>query len=86
MRHAPALLSDIEVETEAKRVAQEVIKQFANADMIWEGPENWKPVRDELRKRLTEIVNQHLPNTLQHLWAEFYLNLTPAPRSVFRAG
>jgi hypothetical protein len=79
LRHPPPLLPDVEVETEAERVAREVLKQFANADMIWEGPENWKPVRDELRKRLAEIVNQHLPNTLQQLWYEFSMNLTSAP-------
>jgi hypothetical protein len=79
LRHPPPLPPDVEVESEARRVAQEVVKQFSNADLIWEGPENWKPVRDELRKRLTDIVNQHLPGTLQQLWTEFYLNLTPAP-------
>ncbi len=79
LRRPPPVPPDVEVEPEAKRVAHEVLKQFDNADMTWEGPENWEAVRDELQKRLAEMVRQHLPHTLQQLWYEFTLNLTPAP-------
>ena len=78
MRNTPSLQTGVEAESEANRVAQEIVRQFANAAAIWEGPENWKPVHDGLKASLTSVVNEHLPNTLQQLWTEFYLNLTPA--------
>ncbi len=42
-------------------------------------PTAWKNLTVKLKKRLADVVEQHLPDTLSGLWKELVLNLTPAP-------
>jgi hypothetical protein len=41
--------------------------------------DHWKPVQTVFRKKLAKIVREHLPTTLERLWGELTMNLTPAP-------
>ncbi|MBS1727135.1 MAG: AAA family ATPase [Armatimonadetes bacterium] len=53
-------------------------QRFASAERSFRSPENWKKVQSSLRSVLNNVVDAHLPNTLEKLWMEITLNLTPA--------
>jgi len=79
LRQMPTLPTRVDAETQAERVANVILSQFRTAEITFERPANWKPVKDKLTKTLADIVNEHLPNTLQKLWCELTLSLTSAP-------
>lgn len=75
----PAIPSKVDAASEAHRVAGLIIKQFQEAERLWEEPDDWVAVRKALNLRLSRIVRDHLPQTLGQVWNEIALNLTPAP-------
>jgi len=49
------------------------------ARSVFEGPNNWQPVKAKLTEVLSGIVSTHLPDTISRLWCELSMNLTAAP-------
>ena len=64
--------------TESNRIAQEILSRLAEADRVWEGPERWDTVKKGLKTACSEIVQSHMPRTLQAVWLELLFALTPA--------
>jgi energy-coupling factor transporter ATP-binding protein EcfA2 len=79
LRQIPPAPSVIDADGNAERLVKKVLSQFREADETFDGPTNWKPVKEKLTKTLASIVNEHLPHTLEKLWRELALNLTAAP-------
>lgn len=79
VRQTPPVPERVDAESVADAVAETLFSQCLNAEKIWEAPSNWKPVKEALNKTLADIVNKHLPSTLERLWRELVLNLTAAP-------
>jgi hypothetical protein len=71
--------ANIDVDSEARRVGDLLRSQLLHARTVFEGPDNWKPVKEGLTRILATIVNEHLPNTLARLWCELTMTLTAAP-------
>lgn len=63
----------------AQRLVCSLAAQFTEARESFFDQEHWKPVQTALRQKLTRVVTEHLPATLQRLWLELTLNLTAAP-------
>jgi len=75
----PSLPDERHAETLGSEIAQEILRSFQQAEAAFKGPDDWKPVQAKLNDKLRDIVQQHLPNTLEKLWIELALSLTPAP-------
>jgi hypothetical protein len=72
----PALPEDDSLESE--RISQEILSRLIEADSIWEAPEHWDEVKKKLSAACLEIVQSHMPRTLQAVWSELLFVLTPA--------
>ena len=72
----PALPEDDAVES--NRIAQEILSQLAEADRVWVAPDHWDAVKKALNSACLEIVQSHMPRTLQAVWSELLFALTPA--------
>lgn len=79
LRDLPQLPEKLDVANLAFHFADNLARQFANAALIFAEPDAWKPIQEALTKKMSEIVAQHLPETLGKLWNEILLNLTSAP-------
>lgn len=79
VRQIPSAPASVNAESEAERLSQGLLSRFREANLTFEAPDNWKPVKAKLTETLAEIVKEHLPNTLEKLWCELVLNLTAAP-------
>ena len=79
LRQIPPTPSSIDADGTAESVVKKVLSHFRTADETFEAPTNWKPVKETLTQTLASIVSEHLPHTLEKLWRELALNLTPAP-------
>ncbi len=75
----PSIPNKAQAESEADLVTQKIIDTFTEAERTFESPDNWKPVKDRLKKTLGSIVQDHLPNTLEKLWYEIAFYMTSAP-------
>lgn len=64
---------------DAQRIARALTAQAADTRSNFYDQDHWKPVQAALRKKLAKVVAEHLPATLERLWAELTLNLTAAP-------
>jgi len=79
LQKPPPLPREVDARQEAQRTAQVLAARSEDARNIFQEPDRWKPVQKAFVATLTRVVDQHLPNTLQRLWAELTLNLTAAP-------
>lgn len=76
----PALTSEVtQPRAEAERVVRAYLAQAEAARDAFFEPDHWKPVQAAFTQRLARVIAEHLPATLQRLWVELTLNLTPAP-------
>jgi hypothetical protein len=60
-------------------VAGELLAECGEAEAILAEPEAWELVGKEVTLRLSAVVAQHLPSTLEALWRELAAHLSPAP-------
>lgn len=72
----PALPEDDSMESE--RIAQEIQSRLVEADNVWDAPKHWEEVKKKLSAACLEIVQSHMPRTLQAVWSELLFALTPA--------
>lgn len=58
---------------------QTIKERFDKAKEVWHAPDLWNSVKNELIKKMAEIVEEHLPKTIERLWCEIAFGLTPTP-------
>jgi hypothetical protein len=75
----PTLPGEASPREDAQRIARALAAQAAETRSNFYDQDHWKPVQAALRKKLAKVVAEHLPATLERLWAELTLNLTAAP-------
>ena len=63
----------------AAACAQAISQAWREAEATLAEPEAWEEVAKELTRRLTQVVAEHLPATLEALWRELAACLSPAP-------
>jgi len=80
LRFLPSLPESIEdVDAEATRIVERLFYLLNEADRVWNLPDKWKEVRDRLHNQCHQIVQEHLPGTLQAVWLEILMALTASP-------
>jgi hypothetical protein len=79
LQSPPPLPSELNAAQEAQRCAASLAARVEDARAIFHDPDHWKPVQAAFVKKLAKVMADHLPGTLQRLWAELTLNLTAAP-------
>jgi hypothetical protein len=62
----------------ATQLAERSLTLDAQAERLWALPERWAKIVKTLDGECRKIVEKHLPETLQKLWWEVALTLTPA--------
>lgn len=67
-----------ELEENARRIAEQCMSLDAEAERLWKLPEQWVKIVKALKEECDAIVAKHLPDTIQKLWWEIALTLTPA--------
>jgi len=67
-----------ELEENARRIAEQCMSLDAEAERLWQLPERWAKIVKVLGTECDVIVAKHLPETIQKLWWEIALTLTPA--------
>lgn len=55
----------------------ELLAAFSMAESASDEENAWRAVRSKLSSELAKVVDEHLPLTIQAVWAEIALNLTP---------
>jgi hypothetical protein len=78
LQTAPPLPNELNARQEAQRCAVTIMARIEDARGIFHDPDHWKPVQAAFVKKLAKVMADHLPRTLQRLWAELTLNLTAA--------
>lgn len=68
-----------EIDAQIGELIDELRRRFERIDQAFRQPTAWTAVVKALKTRLAEVMDRHLPDTLEGLWREFVLNLTPAP-------
>jgi DNA polymerase III delta prime subunit len=63
---------------EAQKCAESIVEQWHRADVLAEEPDAWDIVRKTLFQVLQQVVEYHLPSTVQAIWWEIAASLTPA--------
>ncbi|MCU7843838.1 MAG: AAA family ATPase [Candidatus Thiodiazotropha sp. (ex Monitilora ramsayi)] len=69
----------VENEEEIDSLISSLRDAYRDMERGFQLPTAWKNITVELKKRLADVVEQHLPDTLSGLWKELVMNLTPAP-------
>lgn len=64
---------------ESERLADEFISLAQEADQALEDPQAFGEVRKSFAQLMQEILENHLPETLEKVWKELMLTLTTAP-------
>lgn len=67
-----------ELDENAGRISEQCMSLDAEAERLWKLPEQWVKIVKALKEECDAIVAEHLPGTLQKLWWEIALTLTPA--------
>jgi energy-coupling factor transporter ATP-binding protein EcfA2 len=62
----------------AQQLAERCMALDAEAERLWVLPERWAKIVKALDNECRDIVERHLPETLQKLWWEIALVMTPA--------
>lgn len=62
----------------ARRVWDAIETENNKGAALWELPTQWAKIRDVVDKECLNIIQQHLPKTLQAVWTELAMTLTPA--------
>jgi len=63
---------------EAKRIALQIEQDCAQARNVSQEPEAWASVKQGVESALSDILVNHLPETIGRVWKEIALNLTSA--------
>ena len=79
MRTQPPLMPEVNPTEEAQSIIRALSAQTAEARENFFDQVHWKPVQDSFRRKLADVVKDHLPVTLERLWCELWMNLTSAP-------
>jgi hypothetical protein len=67
------------VEATARETAAALGRAFDRIVAVSANEAAWRAVQKRLNERLSALVGEHLPATLEALWVELAWNLTPAP-------
>lgn len=67
-----------DIPAECQRMADDLTTEWKNADIIAEEPDAWENVKKEVSHKLQSVVEKHLPETVERVWFEIALALTPA--------
>lgn len=67
-----------DVPADSQRMADDLTTEWNNANLIAEEPDAWENVKKEVSYRLQSVVEKHLPETVERVWFEIALALTPA--------
>ncbi|MFC5523206.1 AAA family ATPase [Polaromonas jejuensis] len=70
------LIDDTEVA--ASRVWSEIETENARGAALWALPDRWSNIRKVVDSECLLIIQRHLPKTLQAVWAEIAMTITPA--------
>ncbi|WP_139188755.1 ATP-binding protein [Variovorax sp. OV700] len=62
----------------ARRVWNAIEVENGRGAALWELPAQWARIRDIIDKECLAIIQQHLPKTLQAVWTELAMTMTPA--------
>ncbi len=76
--HFPEISSAIAPIVSANELCVNLFKEIEAADARRAEPQRWSNVKSALDKRLGQIVEQHLPRTIERLWMELVSYLTAA--------
>jgi hypothetical protein len=79
LRATVGLPPSLDVGPVASAVAKAIVEKCTTVSITFNAPNNWAAVRKRLTEILGDVVKSHLPDTLEALWLELVLNLTPAP-------
>ncbi len=81
--HLEQLPGDIDVNQSldvgevAAGLALELLAVFSMAESASDEENAWRAVQNKLNSELAKVVDEHLPATIQAVWAELALNMTP---------
>jgi hypothetical protein len=78
-RSVPRIPDLPSTESSADGILETITKVSGQFERVASLPAAWKAVRDEMTKRLTRVVSDHLPRTTQAVWQELVHNMLPAP-------
>jgi hypothetical protein len=73
----PGNISDHTHDDRHTELAKTLNDAFSTSELASEDENAWREVRATLLQQLSTVVDEHLPKTLQALWKEIALNLTP---------
>ncbi|RYD74418.1 MAG: hypothetical protein EOP84_19945, partial [Verrucomicrobiaceae bacterium] len=57
---------------------RDIEAENARGSALWDLPSRWGKIREAVNKECMTIVQQHLPRTLEAVWTELAMSMTPA--------
>lgn len=74
----PTLMLRSDLRNAAHQLKRRIYDENARGQALWTLPEQWDTVRKALDEQAIKIVQNHLPRTLEAVWAELAMVLTAA--------
>lgn len=74
----PDLPQPLDASKAAKNVWDAIAAENAKGAALWELPERWTRIKSVIDRECDAIVKQHLPETLEAVWTELAMVMTPA--------
>jgi len=61
------------------QIIERISSDEAKRAQVWDAPTKWEEVGKKLKSITFEVVQNHMPNTLQAVWVEIGMAITSAP-------
>lgn len=74
----PKLVSQVETVAIAGQMWRKIFEENLRGEALWRLPDQWDEIRKKLSEKAMEIVQYHLPQTLESVWREISMALTAA--------
>ena len=74
----PGIVNENQEQDEINLILKKLLQAYRDIETTFAAPSAWDKVVKNLKNRLAEVLDKHLPSTLGGVWKELVLNMTPA--------